>query len=78
MILLAILGLNSFNQFLAFPKQIKALPIMNDSAASDEVKTKARKTFGAFHGMSMLANMASLGLCLAYFYQITAGLSEKW
>ena len=78
LLLEVIVSLNSFNYFLAFPKQIPALVIMNDTSATDEAKTKARKTFGAFHGMSMLANFACMAANVLYVHAVSAALDSRW
>lgn len=60
-VLLSNLLCNVLNTGLLFPKQIKALAQMKNTT-NDEEKAKFRKTFGMFHGISMLANFSAFAM----------------
>ncbi|TRY75891.1 hypothetical protein TCAL_16843 [Tigriopus californicus] len=60
-VLLANLLGNVLNTGLLFPKQISALAQMRD-ATNDDDKARFRKTFGMFHGISMLVNFSAFAM----------------
>jgi len=71
----SILALNSFNYFLMFPKTTEWQTAMHDTNADDASRAKARKWFGAYHGISVLANFVCMAANVMFFHSATRGIS---
>ena len=74
-ILGSILALNSFNYFIMFPKTTEWQTAMNDASADAESRATARKWFGAYHGISVLANFVCMAANVMFFHSATRGIS---
>ena len=77
-LLSTILNIHLFNYLLSTPKQVSMLAVMYDEDADDGAKARARKTFGMFHGVSMLSTFACIAFNVAFFQSITCAIGAKW
>ena len=71
----SIMALNSFNYFIMFPKTTEWQTAMNDKSADDASRATARKWFGAYHGVSVLANFVCMAANVMFFHSATRGIS---
>ena len=74
----AILSIHLFNYLLSTPKQVAMLAVMYDEGADDGAKARARKTFGMFHGVSMLSTFACIALNAAFLRGLTRAIGGDW
>ena len=77
-LLSTILNIHLFNYLLSTPKQVSMLAVMYDEGADDATKAKARKTFGMFHGVSMLSTFACIGFNVAFIHSVTSAIGGNW
>ena len=78
MLLCTILNIHLFNYLLSTPRQVSMLAVMYDEEADDGAKAKARKTFGMYHGVSMLSTFACIAFNVAFFHSATRAIGVNW
>ena len=77
-LLSVILNIHLFNYLISTPKQVAMLAVMYDKDVDDGAKAKARRTFGMFHGLSMLSTFACMAVNVAFFHSATRAIGANW